>query len=67
MIKDRRRWRPYPKRRSGDQEEGGDLYTMDKVREFAQEGYAPFFFKKGLFDPWVLSDRRECPPYRACK
>ncbi|MFM7979476.1 MAG: hypothetical protein ACKPKO_09190, partial [Candidatus Fonsibacter sp.] len=66
VIKDRRRWRPYPTRRSGDQAEGRDLYTMDKIREFAQEGYAPFF-KKGLVDPRIPSNRWECPPYSAVK
>ncbi|MFM7980863.1 MAG: hypothetical protein ACKPKO_16250, partial [Candidatus Fonsibacter sp.] len=30
VIKDRLKWRPYPMRRSGDTEEGGDLYTMEK-------------------------------------
>ncbi|MFM7985787.1 MAG: hypothetical protein ACKPKO_41380, partial [Candidatus Fonsibacter sp.] len=67
VIKDRRKWRPYPTRRSGEPAEGGDLYTMEKIREFAQEGYAPFFFNKGLVDPWIPSDRWDCPPYSACK
>ncbi|MFM7987440.1 MAG: hypothetical protein ACKPKO_49820 [Candidatus Fonsibacter sp.] len=38
VIKDRLKWRPYPMRRSSDTEEGGDLYSMDKIRELAQEG-----------------------------
>ncbi|MFM7982512.1 MAG: hypothetical protein ACKPKO_24640, partial [Candidatus Fonsibacter sp.] len=40
---------------------------MDKIREFAQKVYAPFFFKKGLVDPWAPSDRWECPPYSVVK
>ena len=54
-------------RRDGDPEEGGDLYTMEKIREFAQEGYAPFFLKKGLVDPWIPLDRWHCLAYTACK
>ncbi|MFM7981862.1 MAG: hypothetical protein ACKPKO_21340 [Candidatus Fonsibacter sp.] len=58
VIKDRKKWRPYPMRRDGDPEEGGDMFTMEKIREFAQEGYAPFFLKKkrGSFTPgshWI--------------
>ncbi|MFM7978825.1 MAG: hypothetical protein ACKPKO_05870, partial [Candidatus Fonsibacter sp.] len=67
VIKDRLKWRPYPMRRSSDTEEGGDLYSMDKIRELAQEGYAPFFLKKGLVDPWVPIDRWHCPAYAGCK
>ncbi|MFM7981528.1 MAG: hypothetical protein ACKPKO_19640, partial [Candidatus Fonsibacter sp.] len=67
VIKDRKKWRPFPMRRDWGLEERDDLYTMDKIREFAQEGYTPFYFKKGLVDPWIPSDRSECPPYSACK
>ncbi|MFM7986949.1 MAG: hypothetical protein ACKPKO_47310, partial [Candidatus Fonsibacter sp.] len=35
---------------------------MDKVREFAS-----FFFKKVLVEPWIPTDRWECPPYSAGK
>ncbi|MFM7979445.1 MAG: hypothetical protein ACKPKO_09035, partial [Candidatus Fonsibacter sp.] len=67
VIKDRKKWRPYPTRRDRDVEEGGDMYTMEKIREFAREGYAPFFFKKGLVDPWIPLDRWHCLAYTACK
>ncbi|MFM7989594.1 MAG: hypothetical protein ACKPKO_60795, partial [Candidatus Fonsibacter sp.] len=30
------------------------------------ETYIPYF-KKGLVDPWIPSDRWECQPYSACK
>ncbi|MFM7987775.1 MAG: hypothetical protein ACKPKO_51530, partial [Candidatus Fonsibacter sp.] len=42
VIKDRLKWRPYPKRKGTGADEGGDLYTMDKTREY---------FKKGLVEP----------------
>ncbi|MFM7990415.1 MAG: hypothetical protein ACKPKO_64970, partial [Candidatus Fonsibacter sp.] len=67
VIKDRKKWRPYPMRRDGDPEEGGDTYTMEKIRELAQEGYAPFFLKKGLVEPWAPLDRWHCLVYTACK
>ncbi|MFM7979137.1 MAG: hypothetical protein ACKPKO_07450, partial [Candidatus Fonsibacter sp.] len=67
MIKDRLKWRPYPKRRGTDADEGGDLYTMDKIREYARDSYTPFYFKKGLVEPWKPANRWEYPPYTAIK
>ncbi|MFM7978591.1 MAG: hypothetical protein ACKPKO_04680, partial [Candidatus Fonsibacter sp.] len=48
-------------------DESSDLYKIDKIREYARDGYAPFCFKKGLMEPWNPSDRWECPPYTAMK
>ncbi|MFM7978446.1 MAG: hypothetical protein ACKPKO_03940, partial [Candidatus Fonsibacter sp.] len=67
VIKDRLRWRPYPKKKGTVADESGDLYTMEKFREYARDGYAPFYLKKGLVEPWSPSGRWECPPYSAIK
>ncbi|MFM7989352.1 MAG: hypothetical protein ACKPKO_59565, partial [Candidatus Fonsibacter sp.] len=48
VINDRQKLRPYIDRRKGDLVEGEGLLTMDRIREFAKEGYAPFFFQKGI-------------------
>ncbi|MFM7988484.1 MAG: hypothetical protein ACKPKO_55145, partial [Candidatus Fonsibacter sp.] len=67
MIKDRLKWRPCPERRGTAADESDELYNMDKIREYARDGYAPFLFKKALVESWNPANRWECPPYTAIK
>ncbi|MFM7985741.1 MAG: hypothetical protein ACKPKO_41150, partial [Candidatus Fonsibacter sp.] len=65
VIEDRLKWRPYPERRGTDADESGELYKRDKIREYARDGYAPVFFKKGLVESWNPANRWACRPYIA--
>ncbi|MFM7981147.1 MAG: hypothetical protein ACKPKO_17705, partial [Candidatus Fonsibacter sp.] len=42
-------------------DESDELYKMDKIREYARTGYAPFFFQKGLVESWNPANRWEFP------
>ncbi|MFM7983118.1 MAG: hypothetical protein ACKPKO_27740, partial [Candidatus Fonsibacter sp.] len=45
IIKDRFQLRPYPKKRGTSSDESGDLHSMEKIRDYARDGYAHFFFQ----------------------
>ncbi|MFM7979364.1 MAG: hypothetical protein ACKPKO_08625, partial [Candidatus Fonsibacter sp.] len=40
---------------------------MEKIREYVRNGCAPFFFKKGLVEPWDPVNRWASPLYTAIK
>ena len=46
----------------GHTAEGHGLHSLERIRNYAIDGYTPFWMKKGVVEPWILVDRWETPP-----
>ena len=67
-IKARLAWRAPPFRSSDDHSaQGHGLHFLERIKDYALDGYTPLWTKKGVVDLWILADRWESPPRREVK
>ena len=61
-IKARLAGRASPFRSSDDHTaEGHGLHSLERIRNYALDGYTLFWMKKGVVEPWFPVDRWETP------
>jgi hypothetical protein len=67
-IKARLAWRASPFRSSDDHTaEGHGLHSLERITNYALDGYTPFRMKTGVVEPWIPADRWETPPRNEVK
>ena len=62
-TKARLAWRASPFRSSDDHtEEVHGVHSLERIRNYALDGYTPFWMKKGVVEPRIPADRWDTHP-----
>ena len=67
-IQARLAWRETPTRALDDKtRERRGQYTLERIINYAKDGYVPFWMQKGAVDPWVPKARWDTPSRKQVK